>query len=187
MSLIAKPAVVKQENNASLLSFHHLLANYEMYVHISYIVKIRYFSDFIIEVPWGFRKTLCVCDIIVYDTLKYLNGTMYYHILSSLLLKTLKLVSVFWNMIAGFYSWFNVNHFHLLELVRVRNHIKYSKTHLSVETGFAIRLATYCEKRFVFMSKFWIFHCRKWFVFMSKFTLDHYSAIKDSLNIFFLQ
>jgi len=33
MSLIAKPVVVKQENNNSLLSFHPLLANYDMYHH----------------------------------------------------------------------------------------------------------------------------------------------------------
>jgi len=61
-----------------------------------------------------------------------------------------------------------VNHFYLLELVPVRNHITWYKTHLPVKAGFPIRLAI-----------LW-----KSFVFMSKFTLDHYSAIKDSLNIF---
>lgn len=34
MSLIAKPVVVKQQNNTYLLSFHPLLANYEIYENI---------------------------------------------------------------------------------------------------------------------------------------------------------
>jgi len=53
---------------------------------------------------------VCVCDILIVDILKYRNmqvqciRLLYLTVLISisLLLKTLKLVSMFWNMIAGF-------------------------------------------------------------------------------------